>query len=144
MPSRIVFPEKGQVALQAFELPGPAPDEIKIRTLYSLMSIGTESIILYQRYDPDTHFARMFSFPQLQTGVQAVGEIEELGRDVTEFGVGDHIYMRKAHGSHQVLPARACSPVPQGIDLNQPVGLAWQRPLFVLHGQGPLKPVNIY
>ncbi len=117
MPTRIIFPEKGQVALQDFELPDTGPGDIKVRTLYSLMSIGTESIILNQKYDPGTHFAKMFSFPQLQTGVQAVAEVEELGRDVSEFKVGDHIYMRKAHGSHQVLAAKDCSPIPQGIDL---------------------------
>jgi threonine dehydrogenase-like Zn-dependent dehydrogenase len=36
---------------------------------------------------------------------------------VTEFSPGDRIFMRRAHGSHQVLPADQCSPVPQGIDL---------------------------
>ncbi len=117
MPTRIIFPQKGQVALQDFELPDPGPGEIKVRTLHSLMSIGTESIILNQRYDPDTHFAKMFSFPQLQTGVQAVAEVEQLGEGVSEFSNGDRIYMRKAHRSHQVLAAKDCSPIPQGIDL---------------------------
>ena len=117
MPTRIIFPAKGQVALQDYELPDPGPGEIVVRTLYSLMSIGTESIILHQRYDPDTHFAKMFSFPQLQTGVQAVAEVEQLGKGVSEFGKGDHIYMRMAHRSHQVMAAKDCSEIPRGIDL---------------------------
>lgn len=117
MPKRIIFPEKGKVALESFDLPEPGPGEVTVRTLYSLMSIGTETIILHQKYAPDTHFARMFSFPQLKTGVQAVGEIETLGEGVTEFSPGDRIFMRRAHGSHQVLPADQSSPVPGGIDL---------------------------
>ena len=117
MPKRIIFPEKGRVALQDFELPDPGPGEIKVRTLYSLMSIGTESIILNQRYDPDTHFAKMFSFPQVQTGVLAVAEVEQSGGGVSEFSRGDRIYMRKAHRSHEVLAARDCSLIPAGIDL---------------------------
>lgn len=116
MPQRIVFPERGRVELQPFELPAPGPRDLQVRTLYSLMSIGTETIILHQRYDPDTHFGRMFSFPQLKTGVQAVGEVEQAGADVHEFAPGDRIFMRMAHGSHQVLPADRCSPVPQGLD----------------------------
>jgi 2-desacetyl-2-hydroxyethyl bacteriochlorophyllide A dehydrogenase len=107
------------VALQDFELPEPGPEEIRVRTLYSLMSIGTENIILNQKYDPGTHFAKIFSFPQLKTGVQAVAEVETTGSDVSEFEAGDHIYMRMAHGSHQVMAAKDCSHIPGGIDLKQ-------------------------
>jgi 2-desacetyl-2-hydroxyethyl bacteriochlorophyllide A dehydrogenase len=117
MPKRIIFPEKGKVACDAFDLAKPAANEVIVRTYYSLISIGTETIILNQKYDADTHFAKMFSFPQLKTGVQAVGEIEETGSEVNEFKVGDMIFMRQAHGSHQVIPASACSPVPEKIDL---------------------------
>lgn len=116
MPHRIIFPEKGKVALESFALAIPGPKDIKVRTQYSLVSIGTETIILHQRYDVDTHFARIFSFPQLKTGVQAIAEVEELGSEVEDFSVGDRIFMRMAHGSHQVLPAENCSLVPTGID----------------------------
>ena len=116
MPSRIIFPEKGKVALEQFELPPLGPRDVRIRTLYSLMSIGTETIILHERYEPDTHFAKLFSFPQLQTGVQAVGKIEKRGNEVREFNKGDNVFIRMAHGSHQVQPVGACSPVPDNID----------------------------
>ena len=117
MPKRIIFPEKGTVSFESFELSELGWGQIRVRTYYSLMSIGTETIILGQKYNPDTHFARMFSFPQLKTGVQALGEVEETAEDVKDFRSGDIIYMRQAHGSHQVLPASACSPVPSGMDL---------------------------
>ncbi len=114
---RIIFPEKGAVALETFDLPVLSAGHIRIRTRYSLMSIGTETTILHQRYDPGTHFARMFSFPQLQTGVQAIGEVEAVHSTVSEFKPGEFVFMRMAHGSHQVLPADRCSAVPAGIDL---------------------------
>jgi 2-desacetyl-2-hydroxyethyl bacteriochlorophyllide A dehydrogenase len=117
MAKRIIFPEKGKVAFEAFDLPELAAHDVRVLTHYSLMSIGTETIILNQKYDPDTHFARMFSFPQLKTGVQAIGEVEALGKDVDEFEVGDIIFMREAHASHQVLPASECSAVPPDLDL---------------------------
>jgi 2-desacetyl-2-hydroxyethyl bacteriochlorophyllide A dehydrogenase len=99
-----------------YALPEPGPEDIMVRTRYSLMSIGTETTILHGRYDRDTHFARMFSFPQLQTGVQAIGVVEAAGAMVSDFAAGDLVYMRMGHGSHQVLPAAACSPVPGGLD----------------------------
>ena len=117
MPKRIIFPEKDRVSFEDFELPEIRPGQVRVRTYYSLVSIGTETIILGRKYDADTHFARIFSFPQLKTGVQALGQVEQVARDVEEFRAGDVIYMRQAHGSHQVLPASACSPVPSGIDL---------------------------
>ena len=117
MPKRIVFPEKGRVELQEFDLPDVGPTDIRVRTLYSLMSIGTETTILHQNYAPRTHYDRIFSFPQLKTGVQAVAEVESIGADVKDFQVGDSIFMRMAHGSHQVLPEALCSPVPDGINL---------------------------
>lgn len=116
MPKRIVFPEKGRVELQEFDLPPMNPTDITVRTRYSLMSIGTETTILHQKYAPDTHYDRIFSFPQLKTGVQAVGEVESIGSSVADFRVGDRIFMRMAHGSHQVMPESLCSPVPDGID----------------------------
>ena len=140
MPTRIIFPQKGKVALQGFVLPGPGPDDIKVRTLYSLMSIGTERIILNQTYDPDTHFARMFSFPQLQTGVQAVAEVEELGRSVSEFKAGDHICIRKAHGSHQLLAAEDCSPLPRGIDLKSACWAGLAKTAYRASWAAPFEP----
>jgi len=116
MPARIIFPQLGQVALESVGLPAFAATDLRVRTLYSLMSIGTETTILSQRYAPDSHFAQWFSFPQLKTGVQALGEVEQVGDAVGEFVPGQRVYMRMAHGSHQVVPAANCSPVPEGIN----------------------------
>jgi threonine dehydrogenase-like Zn-dependent dehydrogenase len=49
--------------------------------------------------------------------VQAIGHIETAGSGVKEFRPGDLVYMRMAHGSHQVLDAGEVSPVPAGVDL---------------------------
>ncbi len=107
MGSRIIFPEKGQVRYETFEPRPPAAGEVSVHTLFSLMSIGTETTILHARYDPGTHFAARFSFPQIKTGVQAVGVIAELGEGV---------FMRMAHTSDATLPAAQCSPVPADLD----------------------------
>ncbi len=117
MSRRLIFPCKGEVSFEKFEPPRIAAGEIMVQTLYSLMSIGTETTILNQRYDPDTHYARMFSFPQLKTGVQSLGRVVENGGDTSEFSIDDIVYMRMGHGSHQVLPEANCTVVPSAIDL---------------------------
>jgi 2-desacetyl-2-hydroxyethyl bacteriochlorophyllide A dehydrogenase len=137
---RIIFPEKGKVALEPFELPAPGPNDVRVRTQYSLMSIGTETIILHQRYDPGTHFANIFSFPQLKTGVQAIGEIEEVGSNVKDLDVGSRIFMRMAHGSHQVLPAAACSSVPAGIPAKPACWCGLAKTAFRAAFAGPFEP----
>ena len=119
MAQRIIFPERGQVRLDSFEPSVPGAGEILVRAQYSLMSIGTETIILHARYERGTHFDRMFSFPQLRTGVQTVGVVEGAGRGVTDFQEGDPVYMRVAHTSHWTLPAEQCSEVPADIDRKQ-------------------------
>ena len=117
MARRIVFPAPGVVELQDFDLPRVGAADVAIRTELSLMSIGTETTILTANYAADSHFARIFSFPQLKTGVQAIGRVVDTGADVAGFAPGDRVYMRMAHGSHQVLPADALSAVPMDAKL---------------------------
>ena len=114
---RIIFPRKGEVALEAFELADVGENDVRVESLYSLISIGTESTILHHRYDPDTHFARQFSFPQLQTGNQTVGFVEAIGANVTSPACGDYVFIRKGHASAWVMPADDCSPIPALLDL---------------------------
>ena len=90
-----------------------------MRSLYSLMSPGTETTILHRRYDPETHFADMFSFPQLQTGVQTVAVVEAVGDNVKEFAPGNVVFLRQGHGSHHVINAEQCAAVPSHMDLRQ-------------------------
>ena len=85
MPHRIVFPERGRAILQEFDLPEMADDSVRVRTIHSLMSIGTETSILNQKYDPGTHYDRIFGFPQLKTGVQALARVEAVGASVRDF-----------------------------------------------------------
>jgi threonine dehydrogenase-like Zn-dependent dehydrogenase len=119
MARRIIFPRQGMVDIESFEARAPQAGEVRVRTLYSLMSIGTETTILHAKYDPGTHFAARFSFPQKKTGVQSVAVVEDVGADVDEFSAGDTVYMRMAHTSHWTLDAAQCSPVPQLDDLRQ-------------------------
>ncbi len=126
MGQRIIFPEKGVVALEEFEPPALGPEDIRVKTLASLISIGTETTILQKKYDEGSHFAEMFSFPQMQTGNQSVGVVERVGDDVQDIIPGDRVFLRKAHASHWTLPASSSAPIPARIDTSSAIwcGLA--------------------
>ncbi|NKB36981.1 MAG: zinc-binding dehydrogenase [Gammaproteobacteria bacterium] len=141
MPKRIIFPKKGGVVFEEFELRAPIDSEVRVKTLFSLMSIGTETIILHQKYDENTHFAQMFSFPQLKTGVQAIGRVEAKAEAADNFKVGDLVYMRAAHGSHQLLDESLCSPIPDDIeDLKSASWAGLAKTAFRAAWAGDLKP----
>lgn len=116
MGARIIFPTRGEVRFETFVPRLPERGEVLVKTLYSLMSIGTETTILHGRYAADSHFAARFSFPQMKTGVQAVGIVRHAGDGVTGLRAGERIFMRMAHVSHWTLAAEQCSPVPEDLD----------------------------
>jgi hypothetical protein len=49
---RIVFPEQDRIELETVTLPPVGPTDVLIRTTMSLMSTGTEGIVLRGLYSP--------------------------------------------------------------------------------------------
>ena len=106
---------KREFALCEIDIPDLRPTDILIKTLYSGISIGTELLLITGKHN-------WGPFP-ICTGYQAVGIIERIGPDVTEFNVGDKVYYRGwnvpmkskgiavtpasgAHSSYAVVDAR--------------------------------------
>jgi threonine dehydrogenase-like Zn-dependent dehydrogenase len=104
------------------------PDEVRLRTLYSGISAGTEltayrgsNPYLTKRWDPDrrifvTGDHASFTYPIDGWGYEEVGRVEEIGGAVTRVAVGDVVFGAWGHRSHhigreawaasRVLPAR--------------------------------------
>ena len=49
---RIVFTGKNQVELERWSPEDPGPGEVRVRARWSLMSTGTETIVLHRRFLP--------------------------------------------------------------------------------------------
>src|SRR5512143_4240264 len=81
----VVFTAPGQVAFQDIDMPEPSPDEVQIRTMYSMVSAGTEGWV----------FRNLFTWMPTPypcvPGYQRVGVIEKVGRDVFGWQVGDKV-----------------------------------------------------
>src|SRR5579859_2020492 len=116
MAVRFVFTGKQEVHLDEFEPKPPASGQVAVRSLYSLMSTGTENICLNRLFAEETSWDRWVKYP-FHPGYSMIGEVAELGPDVEGFTVCDRVAMRTPHSSWHVVSAAHCYPVPDGIDL---------------------------
>ena len=104
------------VGLREYLTAEPSAGEVRVRTLYSGISAGTELSMyrgtnpyLAKRWDAE---AALFlpgqvtlSYPVDAWGYSEVGEIDALGDGVTGLQVGEVVWGAWSHRSHAVLPA---------------------------------------
>jgi 2-desacetyl-2-hydroxyethyl bacteriochlorophyllide A dehydrogenase len=124
----IVFTAVNQVQVQPLNVPDPAPDEVQIRTLYSVISGGTEGWIL----------GNLFTWVPTQypcvPGYQRVGVIEKIGAEVEGWAAGTTVVATRSawtgavnaqNGAHAALgntPASELYALPEGVDLVDAAG----------------------
>jgi 2-desacetyl-2-hydroxyethyl bacteriochlorophyllide A dehydrogenase len=111
----VAAPGRGEIRPET--LPAPAPDEVLVRTLYSGISRGTESLVFAGRV-PESERARMRApfqageFPApVKYGYSSVGVVEQ-GPPGLE---GETVFCLFPHQTRYVVPARAVQPLPRGL-----------------------------
>ena len=115
MQSRIVFTGQGKVALMEAPSEPLAEGTVRLRSLYSLLSTGTETICFTGNYEPGTGWDGWVKYP-FHPGYALVGEVVELGPGATSLRVGQVVASRCGHASDHVKPESECYPVPSGMD----------------------------
>jgi 2-desacetyl-2-hydroxyethyl bacteriochlorophyllide A dehydrogenase len=116
MAQRFVFTGKQQVQLESFAPPALGDSDVRVQTLYTLVSTGTEMIVLDRLFDPGTHWDNWVKYP-FYPGYSNVGRVAAVGPRVTRPKVGDTVVSRFGHTSQYVCPAEAGLWVlPAGID----------------------------
>ena len=89
---RIIMPAKRAVTLEEFELDETlAPNQILLKTHYSLISPGTEGAG-YTGLESGTRFPH-------GSGYTAIGEVLDAGENVTKCSVGDMVFCYTPHAS---------------------------------------------
>lgn len=83
----IVFTAPGCIELRQAELAPMAPDQFRVRTLFSMVSTGTELRVLAG------HYGAAGRFP-LVPGYSTVGRVEEVGAAVAGYRIGDLVSCR--------------------------------------------------
>jgi 2-desacetyl-2-hydroxyethyl bacteriochlorophyllide A dehydrogenase len=104
------------VQIREYPTPEPSARQIRVRTLYSGISAGTELAMyrgtnpyLEKQWDAETALflpgQSTFDYPVDVWGYSEAGEIDALGEEVTELEVGEVVWGSWCHRSHAVLPA---------------------------------------
>ncbi|HWG84760.1 MAG TPA: zinc-binding alcohol dehydrogenase, partial [Deinococcales bacterium] len=129
-PQVVVFDAPRSVTLEAEELAALKPGEVRLRTLYSGISAGTEitayrgtNPYLHKKWDPQ---ARLFrpgqepssKYPLRGWGYEEVGEVVEVAPDVADIAVGARVFGTWGHRTHAVVTAEFARgrQMPAGLD----------------------------
>jgi 2-desacetyl-2-hydroxyethyl bacteriochlorophyllide A dehydrogenase len=129
MGTQIVFPAPRQVTLEDTPDLPLKPSEVCVRTMFSGISAGTEltqyrgsNPYLHQRFDS---LRRLFvadrpglAYPLKGVGYEQMGEVVEVGPEVTNLQIGQKIWGSWGHRSHVVLAESIAAPrvMPEGAD----------------------------
>lgn len=116
-----VAPGRGEIRDEA--LPAAAPHEVRVRTLFSGVSRGTESLVFHGRVPPE-EYQRMRApfqggdFPApVKYGYASVGEVESGPVDLT----GRIVFCLFPHQTAYVVPATAVRLVPEEVPAGRAV-----------------------
>src|SRR3954451_14558449 len=129
----VSFTGPRSVALVEEDVPALLPGTVRVRTLYSGISSGTEmtayrgsNVYLSKQWDPAQRLfsagGRSVSYPVIGWGYSEVGEVVEVADDVDAtvpgLRVGDVVHGIWGHRSEAVLPAESLAgrQIPPGID----------------------------
>ncbi len=116
MPSVVRFTAPRIAEVIEEELAPLGPDEVRLRTLYSGISAGTEltayrgsNPYLSKKWDEERRLfvdgSTSFSYPVDGWGYEEVGEVVELGADVADISLGDRVWGTWGHRSFTVQKA---------------------------------------
>ncbi|HOX37924.1 MAG TPA: zinc-binding dehydrogenase [Candidatus Brocadiia bacterium] len=82
----LICDDRQRFSIDDVTLRDPGPDQIAIRTHYSGVSIGTEFALIRNKISWGPY--------PLCTGYMGAGVVEAVGKDITNFAVGDEVYFR--------------------------------------------------
>jgi len=114
-PKILLITQPRTVRIEAFDEQPLGSKQVRVQTLYSGISAGTE-MTTYRGSNPYLHkrwdtASRLFvpaenpslPYPVSNSGYEEVGEIVEIGAEVTQLKVGDTVYGTWGHRTSQVL-----------------------------------------
>lgn len=122
------FPGQRQVEVRAERLPEVGPEDVRVRSIVSAISHGSEMLVFRglvpvgSSLDLPT-LKGSFAFP-IKYGYASVGRVVARGRAVADLQEGDLVFVHHPHQSEYVVPASAPIPIAAAVDPELAVFLA--------------------
>ena len=110
----VVFVEAGRVEVLNRPMPAPAAGEVLICTTRSLISTGTELMLLGGNARRDSVWAEITEFP-FAPGYSNVGQVVEAGEGVEPSWVGRRVGTHTPHSAYVTCAANALRPLPDAV-----------------------------
>ncbi len=111
----ICFAEKNLVETRSEPVAELGANEILIETQRSLISTGTESIVLGGKFAAGTHWDNWAKYP-FYPGYSAAGRVLRVGASVQDFVPGDRVAARSKHKQYAPYPdTRRPLKIPAGV-----------------------------
>jgi 2-desacetyl-2-hydroxyethyl bacteriochlorophyllide A dehydrogenase len=142
----VVFTEPKSVGFESYEDWPLKPNEVRLRTLYSGISAGTEltayrgsNPYLHKQWDPSRKLfipaeQPTLTYPVSGWGYEEVGEVVEIGSDVQDVSIGDIIFGTWGHRTHHIVGEKYTRDRIQSKSLDAIFGLFSQIGAIALNG----------
>jgi 2-desacetyl-2-hydroxyethyl bacteriochlorophyllide A dehydrogenase len=142
----VVFTEPKSVGFESYEDRPLEPNEVRLRSLYSGISAGTEltayrgsNPYLHKQWDPSRKLFMpaeqpSLTYPVSGWGYEEVGEIGELGSEVQDVSIGDVIFGTWGHRTHHIVGEEYARDRVQAKSLDPIFGLFSQIGAIALNG----------
>ena len=110
----VVFVEAGRAEVLNQPMPAPAAGEVLIRTTRSLISTGTELMLLSGQARHNSVWAEITEFP-FRPGYSNVGEVVETGAGVESCWLGRRVGTHMSHSAYVTCAVQALRPIPETV-----------------------------
>ncbi len=118
---RLKYPAPGEAVLEEVAVGAPSKEQVILKTLYSGISKGTESLVFHGKV-LKSEWPRMrcpymvgnFDFP-VSYGYACVAEVLEKGTKVSDLSIGDAVFVLHPHQDIFAIKAEACVKLPETV-----------------------------
>jgi 2-desacetyl-2-hydroxyethyl bacteriochlorophyllide A dehydrogenase len=110
----VLFTGKDQIEVRTEPVTEPGEGEVLVQATKSLISSGTEGIVLGRLFEEGSHWDRWVRYP-FRPGYSMVGRAVAVGAAVTDVSEGARVAVRRSHQQFVTVISNAVRLIPDGV-----------------------------